>query len=117
MGNGSDLPVNNVRDTVVQDGVGERDPRIVHPGRTIGQNSKRQVSALETRDCNVAKRRGEDDVVGDDVVGENLLERFNVHRFEHGANVREGFVGGDEDGVVGQIQGLSIGSGQAKLDA
>lgn len=111
------LPVDNVCDTVEQDGVGERDSCIVDPCRTVGQHSEREVSALERWHSDIAERRRENDVVGDDMVCENLLERCHICGLEHGANVGESLVGGNEDGVVREVETLLIGSSQTKVNA
>lgn len=73
-------------DTVVQNGVGERDSCVVDPGRTVWQDGESQVSALEGRHRNIAQRWREDDIVGDNVVAKDLLERFDICSLKHGSN-------------------------------
>lgn len=83
MGSVPDLLVNHVGDTVVQNSVRERDPSVVHPGRTIRQDRESQVGALKRWHRNVAQRWREDDIVRDDVVAENLSERIDVCSLKH----------------------------------
>lgn len=101
-------------DTVVQDRVGEGDPRVVYPGRTIGEHSEGQVGALKRLDSNVAKRRREDDIVRDNVVSQDLLESLKVRSLEHGTNRLESLVRGDEDGEVGDVETLGLGPSQTE---
>lgn len=95
------LPVDNVHDTIVQDCVGKCDSCVVDPGRAVRQYRECEIGALQRRHGDVTERGREDDIVGNDVVGEDFLECRDVCGLKHGANVRERFVGGDEDGVVG----------------
>lgn len=83
VGSVPDLLVNHVGDTVVQNSVRERDPSVVHPGRTIRQDRESQVGALKRWHRNVAQRWREDDIVRDDVVAENLSERIDVCSLKH----------------------------------
>jgi hypothetical protein len=72
------LPVNNVGDTVEKDVVGEDNLRVVDVDRAIRENGNGQVVALERRHGDVAQRRRENDVVGDEVVLEDFLKAVSV---------------------------------------
>lgn len=112
-----ELPVNDVRNTVVKNGVGEYDLSIVHVSSAIGQDGEGQVGALERWDGDVPERWREDDVIGDDVVLENCLERLLVGRFENRANGFKCLVLRHKDSEVGDVQAFVVGSGQANINA
>jgi hypothetical protein len=48
------------------------------------------------------------------VVAEDLLEGLDVRRLNHRANRFESFIGGHEDGEVGDVETLDVSSGLAK---
>jgi hypothetical protein len=108
--------VNDVGDTVEQNVVGEGDAGVVDPGRTVGQDREGQVVALESRNCDVAQGRREDDSAGDDVVAEDLLEGLDVRRLNHRANRLESFIRGHKDGEVGDVETLDVSSSLAKCE-
>jgi hypothetical protein len=108
--------VNDVGNTVEQNVVGEGDAGVVDPGRTVGQDCEGQVVTLESRDCDVAQGRREDDSAGDDVVAEDLLEGLDVRRLNHRANRLESFICGHEDCEVGDVETLDVSSGLAKCE-
>jgi hypothetical protein len=110
------LPVNNVGDTVEKDVVGEDNLCVVDVDRAIRENGNGQVVALERRHGDVAQRRRENDVVGDEVVLEDFLERGLVGSLEYGANVLEGCVGGHECGEVGDVEACLLGSIETEFD-
>lgn len=114
-----DQPVNRVRDPIVQDGVGERDPGVVDPGRSVRQHGEGQVRALQRLDRRAAPGRREDDVVGDEAIPKHLAERLRVGRRDHGADGLEGGVLGHEDGAVGngEVADRLVGAGQAETEA
>jgi hypothetical protein len=95
-----DLPVDDVRNAVVEDAVCEHNLCVVDVCGTVRQDCECEVGTLKRWDGHIAQRRREDDVVGDDVVCEDILEGLHVHRLDDGANVGEGIVGGDKDGEV-----------------
>lgn len=105
------VPVNNVRDAIVEDVISERDARVVHPRRAVWQDSEDEIIALEGWDRDVTQRSREDDVIGDDVVLEHLLQSSLVSRRDNRADVLERVVGGHEDGVVGEIECVAVGAG------
>jgi hypothetical protein len=108
--------VNDVGNTVEQNVVGEGNAGVVDPGRTVGQDCESQVVALESRNCNVAQGRREDDSAGDDVVAEDLLEGLDVRRLNHRANRLESFICGHKDGEVGDVETLDVSSSLAKCE-
>lgn len=112
-----DLPVDHVGNTVEQNGIRECDPGIVDPSRTIGQDGKGEVCALERLYSNVSERRREDHVVGNDVVRKDRLQGCYICGRKHRTDVRKSFVGGYEDSVVGEVGALLISSSQIKVDA
>ena len=112
----NDLLVDDMSNAVVQDVVGEGDACVVDPGRTVGQDSEGQVVALEGRNSDVAQRWGENDSAGNDVVAKDLLERIHIRRLKHGTDRFERLVGGHEDGEVGYVKALVVGSGQSECE-
>lgn len=115
-GGGDNLPVNNVRDAVVENRVGICDACVVHPSGAVRKDSEDEIIALERFDCNVAQGRGEDDVVRDDVVLEDFLEGSLISGCDDGADVLEGLVGGHEYGEVREVQSVVVCAGEAKVD-
>jgi hypothetical protein len=115
-GGSSNSLVNDVGNTVEQNVVGKGDAGVVDPGRTVRQDCESQVVTLESRDCNVAQGRREDDSAGDDVVAEDLLEGLDVRRLNHRANRFESFICGHKDGEVGDVETLDVSSGLTKCE-
>ena len=103
--------------TVVKNVVGEDDLRVVHISGAIGQDSEGQARALERRNRDIAQGWGENDVVGDDVQLKNLLERGQIGCLEHGANILEGHIVGDENSEVGEVEAWDICASQADVDS
>ena len=50
------------------------------------------------------------------MVAENVPERLDVCSLEYRTDGREGFVSGHEDGIIRDIEALSVGSSQTKVD-
>lgn len=111
-----DVPVDDVGDAVVKDGVRVSDACVVDPSRAIWQNSEDEIISLQRRNGNIAQRSREDDVVGDDVVLEHLLQCSSVRRCDDGSDVLESIIGGYKDGIVGEVQCVAVGTGQAKVN-
>ena len=103
--------------TIVKNVVGEDDLCVVHPGGAVRQDSERQVSALKSWHSHVAQGGREDDVVGDDVVSENILNCREFCSSEHRANRSESVVSRNEDGVVGEIETRCVGSSKGNVEA
>ena len=103
-GGWKDLRIDNMRDAVEQDVVGEDDLRAVDPSRTIWQDSEDQIRALQRRNSDVAQARREDNVAGDDVVLEHFLEGRQISCLKHRADVLERLVGGHENSEVGDVE-------------
>lgn len=97
---GGDLPVDDVRDAIVKDGVWEHDFGVVDVRAPVWQDGECQISALESWNGDIAERRREDDIVGNDMVGKDVLESLHVYGLQDGADVGEGVVGWNKDGVV-----------------
>jgi hypothetical protein len=114
-GSGDSL-VNDVGNTVEQNVVGEGDACVVDPGGTVGQDCESQVVALESRNCNVAQGRREDDSAGDDVVAEDLLKGLDVRRLNHRTDRLESFISGHKDGEVGDVETFDVSSGLSKCE-
>lgn len=112
----SDLRVNDVSDTVVQNGVGEGDLCIVDPSGTIRQYSECQVVTLQRSESDISQRWRENHIVGDDVVLEDCLEGLEIGRSENRSDSFESFVGRDEDGEVGNVETFLIGTAETHVE-
>jgi len=101
---------------VEQDGIRKHNLRAIDPRTPILEHGKHQIRSLETLDRDVTQARRENDIVGDDVVLEHLLERRLVDGLDDGADCFKGGVSRHEDCEVGNVEADGVRAREAKVD-
>lgn len=105
-----------MHDSIPEDVVGEDDLCTIYKGRAVGKDGDRQLLALKGLDGGVAEPGREDDIVGHEVVLQDLLDGSLVGLLEDGADALKRGVVGYEDGEVGNVEQSRVVAGQAKVD-
>lgn len=105
-----------MHNSVPENVVGEDDLCTIHKGRAIGEDGHRQLIALEGFDSGVTELGREDDIVGHEVVLQDLLDGSLVGLFKDGPDALKGGVVGYEDGEVGDVEQRRVVAGEAKVD-